>query len=173
MEIFIMSEAYLISQMVKLLEKCHKEKTIVSYRLKELVNQEKLLEAQISSFTTSLGYIDPNFDFNTIKKDYDAAKLLRQKPFNKNLSYLISEVFKQKNPWLDLYLITSYAITIDKELLTTHYPEVTIQHKCAIGNALRKLYKQGIIERQEKYLHYKIKKRGMFDTSEWRLKSFE
>lgn len=52
-----MSEAYLISQMVKLLEKCHKEKTIVSYRLKELVNQEKLLEAQISSFTTSLGYI--------------------------------------------------------------------------------------------------------------------
>lgn len=43
-----MSEAYLVSQMVKLLEKCYKEKTIVSYRLKELVNQEKLLEAQIS-----------------------------------------------------------------------------------------------------------------------------
>lgn len=168
-----MSETYLVSQMVKLLEKCYKEKAIISYKLKELAEQEKCLKAQISSFTESLGYIDPNFDVRTIKKDYDAAKLLRQKPFNKNLSYLISQVFKQYNCWLDLHLITSYAIKIDKELLPTSYPEVTIQHQCAIGNALRKLYKQGIIERKEKYLHYKIKKRGMFDTSEWRLKPIE
>ncbi|OOF47858.1 hypothetical protein BKK52_07775 [Rodentibacter trehalosifermentans] len=168
-----MSETYLVSQMVKLIEQCYKENAIISYKLKELAERERLLNAQISSFTTSLGYIDPDFDVRTIKKDYDATKLLRQKPFNKNLSYLISQVFKQNNHWRNLYSITLEAIKIDRELLSTSRVEATMQHQCAIGNALRKLYKQGIIERQEKYLHYKIKKRGIFDTSEWRLKQIE
>ncbi|WP_272948320.1 hypothetical protein [Rodentibacter pneumotropicus] len=38
-----MSESYLISQMVKSLEECYKERAIISYKLKELVEQEKLL----------------------------------------------------------------------------------------------------------------------------------
>lgn len=60
---------------------------------------------------------------------------------------------------------------IDKGL---HYDgaciDVSRAHQYSIANVLRKMYKKGLLERQDKYLHYKIKKRGIFERSEWRIK---
>ncbi|MGX2968351.1 hypothetical protein ACWIW6_09920 [Ursidibacter sp. B-7004-1] len=165
-----MSELHLASQFAKLIEKNYKEKAIVTYQLEQLNNQLELLNEQIDSFEKTLGFLDPTFDFRSIRKTFDMGRLMRKQLFDGNLQHLVAQVLKQATYGMSLYSITNKVVKLDKGLQFAYYVQITREQQCAVGNVIRKLYKQGLLERQDKHLHHKIKKRGIFERSEWRLK---
>ncbi|PJG82395.1 hypothetical protein [Caviibacterium pharyngocola] len=168
-----MSESHLVSQLAKLIERSYKEKAIVSYQIAQLNDQLNLLGEQIQSFEKTLGYLDPHFDFKSIRKVFDAERLVRKQLFEGSIQQLIAEVFKRENHWRTLHSLTSDVMKLDKGLQSGYRIIVGREHQYAVGNALRKLYKQGIIEREETYLHHKAKRRGIFARSKWRIKAIE
>ena len=168
-----MADPEIISQLVTLIEKNYKEKTVVTHQLKQLEKQLSVLQDQIQTFEKTLSYLDPKFDFKRIRKKFDAGQLMRVPLFEGNLQRLIAEVLKQEGYWLSLYSLTNTVVALDKGLQSIYHSQATREHQCAVGNVLRKLYKQGLLERREKHLHYKVKKRGIFERSEWRLKKLE
>ncbi|URL01039.1 hypothetical protein L4F91_05630 [Avibacterium sp. 20-126] len=163
-----MAGSHLVSQLSKLIENNYKEKAIIRYQMEQLTQQSKLIDEQIESFEKSLCYIDPTFDIRQLKNDYTKVKISIP-AFDGSIHYLLSQIFKSNNQWRNLHSITSDALRLDKGLLSSVQSLVTRKHLSAVGNVIRKLYKKGIIERRDCHLHGNIKKRGLFQRSEWRL----
>ncbi|OOH87190.1 hypothetical protein BMT54_10330 [Pasteurellaceae bacterium 15-036681] len=164
-----MADSLLVSQLAKLIERNYKERAIIRYQLDQLMDQSKLINEQIESFEQSLRYIDPTFDFKSIKHSFSVKHLTSVPAFEESIQHLLSQVFKSNNQWRNLQSITADALRLDKGLQSSVQSLVTRQHLSAVGNVIRKLYKKGIIERRECHLHGNIKKRGLFQCSEWRL----
>ena len=157
MEIFIMAESHLISQLTKLIESSYKEKAILEHQLEQLKQQKSDLEDKILCFENTLIYIEPNFDL----------RLIKPRLFKQNLQLLVARVLKQSDSWKTLYFITDAALELDTG---KNYPLPQIEHELAVARVLKELYKKGIIERKEVELHKRTLKRRFFRRSEWRLK---
>ena len=170
MEIFIMAESHLISQLTKLIESSYKEKAILEHQLDQLKQQKSDLEDKILCFENTLIYIEPNFDLRQIKTQFNVSRLIKPRLFKQNLQLLVARVLKQSDSWKTLYFITEAALELDTG---KNYPLPQIEHKLAVARVLKELYKKGIIERKEVELHKRTLKRRFFRRSEWRLKPLE
>ena len=162
MEIFIMAESHLISQLAKLIE------TQLEHQLAQLEQQKANVDEKILNFERTLTLIDPDFDLRKIKTEFNASQLIKRRLFKQDLKWLISKVLRQDNRWRNLYSITSNVMGLDCE--NKYSFSVTREHELTVIRVLRDLYKKGIIERQEVELHKRTIKRGFFRRSEWRLK---
>ena len=162
MEIFIMAESHLISQLAKLIE------TQLEHQLAQLEQQKANVDEKILNFERTLTLIDPDFDLRKIKTEFNASQLIKRRLFKQDLKWLISKVLRQDNRWRNLYSITSNVMGLDCE--NKYSFSVTREHELAVIRVLRDLYKKGIVERQEVELHQRTIKRGFFRRSEWRLK---
>ena len=158
MEIFIMAESHLISQLTKLIENSYKEKAILEHQLEQLKQQKSDLEDKILCFENTLIYIEPNFDLRQIKTQFNVSRLIKPR------------LFKQSNSWKTLYFITEASLELDTG---KDYPLPQREHELAVARVLKELYKKGIIERKEVELHKRTIKRRFFRRSEWRLKPIE
>ena len=167
MEIFIMAESHLISQLTKLIESSYKEKAILEHQLEQLKQQKSDLEDKIFCFENTLIYIEPDFDLRQIKTQFNISRLIKPRLFKQNLQLLVARVLKQSDSWKTLYFITEAALELDTG---KDYPLPQIEHKLAVARVLKELYKKGIIERKEVELHKRTLKRRFFRRSEWRLK---
>ena len=165
MEIFIMAESHLISQLAKLIE------TQLEHQLAQLEQQKANVDEKILNFERTLTLIDPDFDLRKIKTEFNASQLIKRRLFKQDLKWLISKVLRQDNRWRNLYSITSNVMGLDCE--NKYSFSVTREHELTVIRVLRDLYKKGIIERQEVELHKRTIKRGFLRRSEWRLKPLE
>ena len=168
MEIFIMAESHLISQLTKLIESSYKEKAILEHQLDQLKQQKS--EDKILCFENTLMYIEPNFDLRQIKTQFNVSRLIKPRLFKQNLQLLVARVFKQSDSWKTLYFITDAALELDTG---ENYLPPQREHELAVARVLKGLYKKGIIERKEVELHKRTIKRRFFRRSEWRLKPLE
>jgi hypothetical protein len=170
MEIFIMAESHLISQLTKLIESSYKEKAILEHQLEQLKQQKSDLEDKIFCFENTLIYIEPDFDLRQIKTQFNISRLIKPRLFKQNLQLLVARVLKQSDSWKTLYFITEASLELDTG---KDYPLPQKEHELAVARVLKELYKKGIIERKEVELHKRIQKRRFFRRSEWRLKPLE
>ena len=100
MEIFIMAESHLISQLAKLIE------TQLEHQLAQLEQQKANVDEKILNFERTLTLIDPDFDLRKIKTEFNASQLIKRRLFKQDLKWLISKVLRQDNRWRNLYSIT-------------------------------------------------------------------
>ena len=164
-----MTELQLATQLTKIFERSYKEKIAVEYELEVLQRRRNKLQEQIQTFEKTLGYLDPDVDIPALRKTFEEKVTVKRKVFEQNVSVLISRVFKRNNNWQNLSTITREVSQLDYG----GYYSINRAHLLVVASVLRKLYKQGIIERREVYLHRRVKKRGIFERSEWRLKPLE
>ena len=99
MEIFIMAESHLISQLTKLIESSYKEKAILEHQLEQLKQQKSDLEDKIFCFENTLIYIEPDFDLRQIKTQFNVSRLIKPRLFKQNLQLLVARVLKQSDSW--------------------------------------------------------------------------
>ena len=95
MEIFILAESHLISQLSKLIESSYKEKAILEDQLTQLEQQKSDLDDKILSFENALMYLELNFDFRKIKTQLNVSKLIKPRLFKQNPQLLVARVLKQ------------------------------------------------------------------------------
>ncbi|MBN6069887.1 hypothetical protein HYE53_01835 [Aggregatibacter actinomycetemcomitans] len=114
-------------------------------------------------------YIEPTFDLRKIRTQFNGARLLKQKLFNSEISYLIAKVLNEEQDWRNIYAITSSVIRLDEQRSGSE----TREHYAVIANALRRLTKKGIIEMRKYEPHKFTKSRAFFRSHEWRLKPIE
>ncbi|GJJ79802.1 hypothetical protein PcPA57_05220 [Pasteurella canis] len=129
----------LANQLAKLTERAYQEKAYLDYQITEIHQRKNQLNEQIQTFERALGYIDPDFDLRTIQKQFKAHRT-KVRPFNQNVGYLLSLVLNQAEDWLKLNEITCRVVKLEGK-----YEQVTQARLLAVGNALRRLYKQGIV----------------------------
>ena len=167
MEIFIMADSHLISQLSKLIESTYKEKTVLEYQLAQLKQQRLDLDDKIQNFENTLIFIDPNFDLRRIKTEFNPLTLIKPRLFRQNLQCLVARVLKKSERWKTLRVIASDVLMLDRG---KDYFSPEREHELAVARVLKVLYKRGVIERQEIKVHQRAVKRGFFRRSEWRLK---